>query len=140
VYYEIEDREILDRMRGVAYSTIEPSNRLHQYMTRQLSLKRGDGAHIAPFENDGGKHGSLTHYALLRTLSPIEVSDETLDVEQALETVIGDGHDLARHDTLARMQTDFLYPDIADRDTYEVWVAKGSNDIRTIANRRAHKY
>lgn len=75
--------------------------------------------------------------SILRTLTPIEVCDTTLDINQVFEAIDGDGHYLGHQETLNRMQSDFLYPDIADRQNHETWTANGSLDIRAIANRRA---
>ncbi len=75
--------------------------------------------------------------SILRTLAPIEVCDTTLDINQVFEAIDGDGHYLGHQETLNRMQSDFLYPDIADRQNHETWTANGSLDIRAVANRRA---
>lgn len=67
--------------------------------------------------------------AILRTLTPVEVSKMTLSPPMIGETVATAGHFLGHPDTLERMHSDFLYPDIADRSTPEDWMAKGSPDI-----------
>lgn len=77
--------------------------------------------------------------AILRTLTPVEVSANTLNIDQIIQAVSGEGHFLGHQETLERMQTDFLYPDIADRQPYEMWAANGANDIRTVANQRAQQ-
>ena len=75
--------------------------------------------------------------SILRSLAPIDVSQETLDISEIQKAVDGDGHFLGHQQTYDRMQTDFLYPDIANRDSHEVWAMNGSTDIRTVANDRA---
>lgn len=75
--------------------------------------------------------------SILRSLSPIEVSDETLNTQQIQQAVQGEGHFLGHQQTFDRMQTDFLYPKIANRDNHEVWEANGSLDIRRVANQKA---
>ncbi|MBM3525952.1 MAG: trimethylamine methyltransferase [Alphaproteobacteria bacterium] len=77
--------------------------------------------------------------AILRTLAPIEVGDATLSAAEIGEVVRGEGHFLGQPQTLARMQTDFLYPRIADRRSPAEWEAAGAEDIRRVANRRARE-
>jgi len=75
----------------------------------------------------------------MRTLTPIELSAKILSVDSILAVVNSDGHYLGEQETLKRMQTDFLYPSIADRRDHESWTATGSHDIRTVANQRARE-
>ncbi len=77
--------------------------------------------------------------AVLRALAPVEVSDATLSPAMIAEVVRGEGHYLGHPDTLARMQSDFLYPEIADRRGFEPWQAAGSPHIRAAARARAHE-
>ncbi len=72
-----------------------------------------------------------------RALRGIEVTDETLSYEVIKETVLGPGHYLAHPQTLALMETEYLYPAIADRTTPDEWEAGGSLDIREPARARA---
>ncbi len=72
--------------------------------------------------------------AILRSLAPIEVSDETLATQEIASVVAGEGHFLGRAETLRRMTGDFLYPGISDRRPRELWEASGSPDIRSVAN------
>lgn len=77
--------------------------------------------------------------AILRSLAPIEVSAATLSPETIGEVVRGEGHFLGHSDTLARMQTDFLYPRLADRRDPEEWQAAGAPQIRQPAKVRARE-
>jgi len=77
--------------------------------------------------------------AILRSLSPIEVSSSTLNATMIADVINGDGHFLGHKDTLERMQTDFLYPSVSDRRDHEVWAADGSPDIRDVANKAAQR-
>lgn len=77
--------------------------------------------------------------AILRSMAPIEVSAATLSPETIGEVVRGEGHFLGHSDTLARMQTDFLYPRLADRRDPEEWQAAGAPDIRQPAKARARE-
>lgn len=64
-----------------------------------------------------------------RVLAGLEVNDETLSIDVIRETVLGPGHFLGHEQTISRMETDFLYPEIADRSAPGVWEAEGSPDI-----------
>lgn len=77
--------------------------------------------------------------AILRSVHPIEVSDETLALDAIDGVARGVGHFLGEPETLARMQRDFLYPDIADRTSFEEWEAAGAPDIRDRARDRARE-
>ena len=70
---------------------------------------------------------------ILRSLSEIEVNDATLAMPSIDNVVHGDGHFLGQSETLNRMQSDFLYPDVADRLTIAEWQNAGARDIRDIA-------
>ena len=74
--------------------------------------------------------------AILRSLAPVEVTATTLNTAITAEVVNGEGHFLGRAETLERMQSDFLYPGIADRTDHEVWTVNGAKDIRDVANQR----
>jgi trimethylamine--corrinoid protein Co-methyltransferase len=52
------------------------------------------------------------------------------------DVVAGEGHFLGQPDTLARMSSDFVYPQLADRRTPSQWEQAGSQDIRTVARQR----
>ena len=70
---------------------------------------------------------------ILRSLGPIQVDESTL-LTQDIDTIVRtEGHFLGHPQTLQRMQSDFLYPEIADRRTFEEWEADGSKDIHQVA-------
>ena len=71
-----------------------------------------------------------------RLLRGIEVSDETLSYDVIEDAVFGSGHFLNQPQTLALMQTEYLYPDVADRKTPGEWEATGREDIYKLANRK----
>lgn len=75
--------------------------------------------------------------AIMRAATPVEVNDDTLMFQAVAEVVAGEGHFLGRSETLARMETDFLYPEVADRRPPQEWQDDGSPDIRDTARRRA---
>ena len=72
-----------------------------------------------------------------RTLRGIEVSDETMAVHVIREVVRGPGHYLGHATTLERMETEYLYPRVADRRSPDSWRDAGAPDIRETARNRA---
>ena len=76
---------------------------------------------------------------ILRTIRGVEVSRETLAADVIHEVTQGEGHYLGHAQTLARMETDYLYPEIGDRRTPREWSEDGAVDARTRARRRARE-
>ncbi len=74
--------------------------------------------------------------AILRTVRGIEVNEDTLDFDVIRDVVLGEGHYLGHAQTYARMKTDYLYPEIADRGSINEWQEAGSRDAREIARDR----
>ncbi len=75
-----------------------------------------------------------------RTLRGIEVSEETLAVEIIREVSLGGpGHFLGHTDTLAKMETEYLYPAIANRQSPDVWRQGGAQDIHEAARARVRQ-
>ena len=77
--------------------------------------------------------------AIMRSVSPIEVTDELLNIANIAEVVTGDGHYLGQSETFARMRSDFLYPEIANRQPIEQWEKEGKNDIFSVAKIRVQE-
>ncbi len=75
--------------------------------------------------------------AILRANVPPDITAETLALDAIVEVVNGDGHFLGRPETYARMRSDFLYPDVADRSSVEDWSASDRADMATRAGARA---
>ena len=73
---------------------------------------------------------------ILKSLAPVEVDPLTLALDNIREVVAGEGHFLGQPDTLARMSSDFVYPQLADRRSPSQWEDAGSQDIRTVARQR----
>jgi trimethylamine---corrinoid protein Co-methyltransferase len=72
-----------------------------------------------------------------RTLRGIEVSDETLAVDIIREVALGGpGHFLGHAETLAKMETEYLYPSIANRQSPDVWRENGAKDVHEVARER----
>lgn len=73
----------------------------------------------------------------LRCVRGIEVSDETLALDQMRDVCLGgSGHYLGTGQTLARMQTDNVYPALGDRSSPKEWEEKGRPDIVAKASER----
>jgi trimethylamine--corrinoid protein Co-methyltransferase len=77
--------------------------------------------------------------AILRTVKGIEVSTDTLSFEVIRDTVMGAGHYLGHAQTFARMKTDYVYPEIADRRSISEWQDAGGHDAREVARDRVRK-
>lgn len=58
------------------------------------------------------------------------------DIAGIAKVATGEGHFLGQDDTYARMRTDFLYPELADRRAIEAWEADGRPDLVMRANQR----
>jgi trimethylamine--corrinoid protein Co-methyltransferase len=74
-----------------------------------------------------------------RLIRGIEVTDETLSYDVIKDTVFGTGHFLNQPQTLELMQSEFLYPEVADRRTPGEWEASGKEDIYQLAHRKVKK-
>jgi len=71
-----------------------------------------------------------------RVLRGIEVNDETLSYDVINEAVFGSGHFLGSQQTLELMQSEYLYPEIADRLTVGAWEDLGSKSLYEQAHER----
>ena len=75
--------------------------------------------------------------ATQRTLRGIEVTDETLSYEVMEDVCLrGPHHYLGHAQTLQRMESEFLYPQVADRQSLSDWHAAGKPGIRDHARRK----
>ena len=74
-----------------------------------------------------------------RLLRGIEVNEETLSYEVIENTVFGIGHYLNQPQTLELMQTEYLYPEVADRRTPGEWEMTGKEDIYELAHEQVKK-
>ncbi len=73
-----------------------------------------------------------------RVLRGIEVTDETLSYHVIEEVIDGPGHYLGHAQTLELMESEFLYPGIADRNPPGVWQENGGHDIRQAAHQKVN--
>lgn len=73
----------------------------------------------------------------LRCVRGIEVDDETLALDQIRQVCLGGpGHYLGTGQTLARMQSDYVYPALGDRTSPKEWAEIGKPDLNTRATAR----
>ncbi|GGF74713.1 methyltransferase [Mameliella alba] len=82
-------------------------------------------------------HEMLT--SVRRVMRGIEVTPDNLSVDVIAEAARGAGHYLAAGQTLALMETEYIYPELADRDSPDSWKEKGSRDIWDRANLRVRE-
>ena len=67
--------------------------------------------------------------AINRTVRGIEVNAETLSLDPIRDVCLdGPGHYLGHEQTLKRMQSDYLYPIVGDRENINNWIEQGSTD------------
>ena len=71
-----------------------------------------------------------------RLLRGVEVTDDTLSYEVIRDAVFGSGHYLDKPQTLELMQSEYQYPDLADRRTPGEWEATGRENIYELAHER----
>lgn len=67
--------------------------------------------------------------AILRTVRGIEVSADLLDIDIIEHVVSTDGHYLGESQTLSMMKTEYVYPDLSDRQSVDDWIEAGSLSI-----------
>jgi trimethylamine--corrinoid protein Co-methyltransferase len=75
--------------------------------------------------------------SLRRVARGIEVTPDSLSVEVIKEAALGVGHFLGSEQTLRLMETEFTYPNHADRSSPDDWLDAGSTDIWERARRHA---
>ena len=77
--------------------------------------------------------------AILRANVPPEVTGQTLAHDIIADVVAGEGHFLGRPEPYARMRSDFLYPDLADRSGLELWATSDQQDMGSRATTLARR-
>ena len=76
----------------------------------------------------------------LRCVRGIEVTDETLALDQIAEVCLGGtGHYLGTEQTLGRMQADYVYPTLGDRTSPKEWAEMDKPDLLQKAKTRKEK-
>lgn len=89
-------------------------------------------ASMAAYVIDNDMLGAITR----ASQHPV-VSDETLALDDIRAVSRGEGHFLGQSMTMARMLSDFTYPDIADRNSIESWMLEDQPDMIKTATARA---
>jgi trimethylamine--corrinoid protein Co-methyltransferase len=75
--------------------------------------------------------------ATQRTIRGIDVSEDALSLDVIRETCLGGpNHFLGSQQTLARMQTEYLYPTVGDRSSPKEWEEKGRPQLLDRARQR----
>jgi len=121
----ITDSKVPDKQAGAekGYTTAlvanSGANMIYESAGMQASLL-GFSMEGAVIDNDvlGG---------VLRTVRGIEVTDETLSIEVMREVCTeGPGHFLGHGQTMALMESEYVYPTVGDRSSPKEWAEKGS--------------
>lgn len=76
---------------------------------------------------------------VLRSVRGVEVDASSLSAEVIADVVRGDGHYLGHPQTLSRMETDYVYPQVADRRGPADWQDDGSQDMLMRARDKAQE-
>jgi trimethylamine---corrinoid protein Co-methyltransferase len=76
---------------------------------------------------------------VLRSVHGVEVNAETIALDSIRDVVNGEGHYLGHPQTLERMETDYVYPQVADRQTPDGWTEDGSLDMLARARYKARE-
>jgi trimethylamine---corrinoid protein Co-methyltransferase len=76
---------------------------------------------------------------VLRSIHGVEVTPETVAVNAIRDVVNGEGHYLGHPQTLERMETDYVYPQVADRQAPDGWAEDGSLDMLERARVKARE-
>ncbi len=76
---------------------------------------------------------------VLRSVHGVEVNRDTIAVNTIRDVVTGDGHYLGHAQTLERMESDYVYPQVADRQTPDEWELDGSRDMLERARTRVRE-
>ena len=77
--------------------------------------------------------------SVLRAVRGIEVTEETLSFDVIKEAVAGPGHFLGSDQTIAVMETEYVYPDLGDRQTPDMWQDAGAQDLWQKARTRVQE-
>ena len=69
-----------------------------------------------------------------RTIRGVEVNNDTLGFEAIYEAVFGEGHFLGGAHTMAAMERDYFYPQLANRAAPTLWQEQGAPEAWQTAN------
>ena len=74
--------------------------------------------------------------AILRSVRGVEVGDTAIDLERIEAVATGEGHYLGEAQTLDLMKTEYIYPNLGNRQSIADWQDAGSRDIWDVAVER----
>lgn len=74
---------------------------------------------------------------ILRSLRGIEVTDETMAVDVIHQCALDPGHFLGNPHTLTYMNSEFVYPQLMDRERTDTWENEGKTDLLDRAREKA---
>lgn len=74
-----------------------------------------------------------------RCMQGIEVTEDKLSVEVIADAVHGAGHYLGHDQTIALMESEYVYPSIADRTSPDEWYENGATEMRDRAADRVRE-
>ena len=77
--------------------------------------------------------------AVMRLVRGIEVDEATLSVDVIDAACRGDAHFLNQPQTLALMNSEYVYPKVFDRQSRDDWDDRGGLDIREVARAEAQR-
>ncbi len=120
-----------EKCHGLTLAAQAGSNVISQGCGLQASLL---GAAFESYVLDNDMIG-----VVLRGVRGIEIDDETLALDVIGSVVRGEGHYLGHPQTLERMKTDYLYPEVADRRPPFDWEQDGALDMRARARDSARE-
>lgn len=107
------------------------SNLITQACGMQASLL---GVSLEAYVADNDALGNI-----LRSVRGVEANAENLSASVIEDVCHGEGHYLGHPDTLARMKSDYFYPDIGDRRTPREWQEDGSQTLHQRAKARTRE-
>ena len=133
----ITDAKLPDAQHGseknlsVSLAAHAGANLITQACGMQASLL---GASLESYVVDDDMLGGI-----LRSVRGVEVTAQTIAAEVIKEVCRGEGHYLGHPQTYARMKRDYVYPQIADRQTPSQWQDAGAQDVLQRARQRTQE-
>ena len=77
--------------------------------------------------------------AILRSVRGVEVDPSYLDLAMIEEVVGGEGHYLGSPQTLELMRSEYVYPELGDRQSVDEWVSAGEPSLWSRASERVEE-
>ena len=74
-----------------------------------------------------------------RLIRGVEVNEELIGLDAIAEVIAGEGHFLGSPHTMAAMQRDYYYPELADRNAPRVWEEAGAPDLWSKTGEKARE-